>query len=112
MDYDNASPKQLREWKKEYRKKCRQEMKSYLKRFPDATAEERQDLREWVNSGHSPYENGDYISTEYGEPMDFITARRFLEAVCQEYLKDPVKFQSGLAESDDVIVDPDSELPF
>ena len=75
-------------------------MWSYLKRFPDATPEEKQTLRRWVNSGHSPYENGDYIVNDDGGPMDFISALRFWEAEYQEYLKDPKAYR-GAHDSED-----------
>ena len=64
-------------------------MRRYLKQFPDATPEEKKSLRSWVRSGHSPYENGDYIANDSGGPMDFINALRFLEDEYQELLKDP-----------------------
>ncbi len=114
IDYENVSPETLKEWEKEYRNKCQREMRQYLKYFPDATPEEKRDLQRWVRSGHSPYDNGDYIATDSGGPMDFINARRFLEYEYQEYLKDPeayrgspdpAEFISGNSESDD-------DLPF
>ena len=43
-------------------------------------AKERNDLRKWVQSGHSPYDNGWHIATEAGEPMDFINALRLVES--------------------------------
>ena len=43
-------------------------------------AKERNDLRKWVQSGHSPYDNGWHIATEAGEPMDFISALRLVES--------------------------------
>ena len=67
-------------------------MSQYLKLFPDATPEEKSALRSWVRSGHSPYENGDFIATDSGGPMDFINARRFQEELYQEYLKNPDAF--------------------
>ncbi len=88
LDHDDADPETVKEWKRQYRKKCWLEMRAYLKDFPDATSEERQALREWVKSSHSPYDNGDYVATESGGPMDFIHARRFLEEEYLEYLKD------------------------
>ena len=35
----------------------RQLMKDYLKENPDATPEEKAELRSWVMTGHSPYDN-------------------------------------------------------
>jgi len=114
IDYENPSPETLKEWEKDYRNKCRREMRQYLKDFPDATPEERQELRNWVKSGHSPYENGDFIATESGGPMDFINARRFLEEEYREYLKDPEAYHGSPDPSEQVPENPDSnhDLPF
>jgi len=114
MDYENVSPEALKEWEREYRNKCRREMTQYLKDFPDATPEEKRALSSWVRSGHSPYENGDYIANDSGGPMDFINAQRFLEAEYQEYLKDPEGYHdnSGSKESQGHRTDPDAGLPF
>lgn len=89
-------------------------MRQYLKDFPDATPEEKRDLSSWVRSGHSPYENGDYIVTDSGGPMDFINARRFLKAEYQEYLKDPERYRGSPDPSELVPEKPDSnrDLPF
>ena len=113
-DYENPSLEALKEWEKEYRNKCRREMRQYLKGFPDVTPEEKRDLSSWVRSGHSPYENGDYISTESGGPMDFINARCFLEDEYQRYLKDPEAYLGSLEPTESVPDDSDtnSDLPF
>ena len=89
IDYENVSPETVKEWEKEIRRKNQRDMRSYLKRFPEATPEEKEALRNWVRAGNSPYENDSYVATESGGPMDFISARRFLEDEYQEYLKDP-----------------------
>lgn len=89
FDYDNVDPETLKEWENEFRRENRRDMRRYLKQFPDASQEEKEALRSWVRSGHSPYENGTYIANESGGPMDFISAMRFLEEEYQEYLKDP-----------------------
>ena len=96
FDYDTVDPETLKEWEAEIRQKNWRDMRDYLKQFPDATPEEKKALRSWVRSGHSPYENGDYIATESGGPMDFINALRFLEDVYQEYLKDPEGYEGRL----------------
>ena len=41
------------------------------------TKEERSALHEWVSSGRSPYENGDYLCDGGGYPLDFVAAIRF-----------------------------------
>lgn len=116
FDYENVDPETLKEWKTELLKEFKREMRSYLKQFPDATLEEKRDLRRWVNAGHSPYENGDFIVNDDGVPMDFINAQRFLEAEYQEYLKDPDAYRGG-QDSEEYIspkYDPETgdELPF
>lgn len=89
FDYDSVDPETLKEWEAEFRRKNQRDMRRYLKQFPDVTPDEKKALRSWVRSGHSPYENGWYIATDAGGPMDFINASRFLEDEYQEYLKDP-----------------------
>ena len=116
FDYENVDPETLKEWKAELLREFKREMRSYLKRFPDATPDEKRDLRRWVNSGHSPYENGDYIVNDDGGPMDFISAQRFLEEECQEYLKDPDTYREtqGGEERISLKYDPETgdALPF
>ena len=85
FDYNHADPETMKEWEAEFRRQNWRDMHSYLKRFPYVTPEEKKALRSWVRSGHSPYENGDFIATESGGPMDFINALRFWEDVCHEY---------------------------
>lgn len=114
IDYENVDSETLKEWDREYRNKCRREMTQYLKDFPDATPEEKRALSSWVRAGHSPYVNGDNIVNDYSRPMDFINARRFLENMHQEYLKNPEAFRDV---PDDVVhtpfsMDPNSNLPF
>jgi len=79
-------------------------------------AEEKRELRRWVNAGHSPYENGDYIVNDDGGPMDFINALRLLEVEYQEYLKDPDSYRGG-QDSEEYIypkydTETGDELPF
>lgn len=114
ISYTNVSPEVMKQWKKEYRIQCQREMREYLKNFPDATSEEKRDLQSWVRSGHSPYDNGDYLATDSGRPMDFINARRFLEDKCKEYLNDPDRFRGSHDPMKFVPVDSDSssDLPF
>ena len=88
FDCSIVDAKTRKAWKAENRRKNLRDMREYLKLFPDATTEEKIDLKNWVNSGHSPFENGDYISTESGQPMDFINAARFLESLVQEHLNE------------------------
>lgn len=116
LDYENVDPETLKEWKAKLLQEFKREMRSYLKRFPDATPDEKRDLRRWVNSGHSPYENGDYIVNDDGRPLDFISAQRFLEAECQEYLKDPDTYRETQGGEERISLEYDPEtgdaLPF
>ena len=114
---DNVDPEILKIWKEEFHKKDLRDMRHYLKQFPDATPEEKKALRRWVNSGHSPYENGDYIVNDDGGPMDFINALRFWEVQYQAYLNDPDAYQKPPDDSEEYIspkFDPETgeELPF
>lgn len=55
-------------------------LKEQLNKYEEVapmTKSERKKLHQWVASGHSPYDNGDYLYFENGCPMDFISALRF-----------------------------------
>lgn len=54
----------------------REELKKYRKEM-SLTEEEVHELEQWVSLGNSPYDNGDYIYTDQGYPMDFVNALRF-----------------------------------
>lgn len=60
--------------KRETREFLMQELKEY-ERETEMTKEERRLLHQWVASGRSPYDNGDYIYGA-GGPLDFISALR------------------------------------
>lgn len=62
----------------------RQLMKDYLKKNPDATPEEKAELRSWVMTGHSPYDNPDGLCDDCCHPLDFISAMRFWNDFCLE----------------------------
>ena len=96
------------------------------------TREELRELTKWVSEGNSPYDNGDYIYTEYGVPMDFISALCFQKEHLKWLRRLPADEQENVArklrgeydtalddvvfcaaESDyDWLMDPDEELPF
>ncbi len=110
-----VEPEILKEWKAEFRRKNQFDMKNYLKRFPDATPEEKDALRNWVRTGNSPCDNGDFIAEESGCPMDFINAMRLMEDMYREYLMDPDGFQRRMGPIPDVSPVDDSDgvdLPF
>lgn len=54
----------------------KEELKKYKKEMT-LTEEELRELEQWVSLGNSPYDNGDYIYTDQGYPMDFVNAMRF-----------------------------------
>lgn len=64
---------------RELREFLSEELQRYTREIP-MNAKERSELRKWVQSGHSPYDNGWYISTETGEPLDFINALRAVQS--------------------------------
>lgn len=66
----------------ENRKFLTEQLKSYIKEM-SMTKEERKELEKWVSSGHSPYDKGDYIYSDAGYPLDFVSAMR----VQQEEMK-------------------------
>lgn len=77
------------------------------------TQAERKELQVWVRSGYSPYDNGWYIATEAGIPMDFVNALRLsenMEVVIPEYDTQSDKIAFILNDPDEV--DPFEELPF
>lgn len=68
-------------WSKEDRAHLRNLIKAYLKSVPDATPEEKAELKAWVMNGHDPYDNPYSVWGENGVPLDFIHAVRF----CHEF---------------------------
>lgn len=77
-DIESMSDKEYLDWL----------LKQYLKEIPDITSEELKDLKEWINEGHSPYENGCYICDDNCKPMDFVHAQRFMEELAKEHEAD------------------------
>ena len=97
----------------------RQQLKEYLRGFPDATSEEIAAVREWVKDGNSPYENGDGVCGDNCYPLDFINTMRFWDGMYQEWLEDPEGFTERYLSSNEdntttVFGDPNSPdaLPF
>lgn len=41
---------------------------------------EYKELCQWVQAGHSPYDNGWAMATDWGTPMDYISAKRIVES--------------------------------
>ena len=78
------------------------------------TDTEYRELCEWVQAGSSPYDNSWYIATDAGTPMDYISAKRFVESegcVIAGYdtvNDEPIFF----IQDDNTEVTTDGELPF
>ena len=78
------------------------------------TDTEYRELCEWVQAGNSPYDNSWYIATDAGTPMDYISAKRFVESegcVIAGYdtvNDEPIFF----IQDDNTEVTTDGELPF
>lgn len=75
----------------------RQLVKDYLKRVPDATSEEKTELKAWVMSGHDPYDNPYSINERgttkiytsfaiYGEYINGNESRRRLSILSTDFL--------------------------
>ena len=61
--------------KREVRKFLTEQLREYESNTIMSKSE-RKELYNWVASGRSPYENGDYICGSNGCPLDFISALR------------------------------------
>ena len=75
-------------------KDVRREAREFLKRYPDATSDEIDALYEWMQDGHSPYENGDGVCDDNCHTLDFINTIRFWDGMRQEWLEDPEAFMA------------------
>lgn len=63
---------------REIRTTLSNDLQQYVKEV-SMNAREYSELRKWVQSGRSPYDNGWYIATDAGTPMDFVNALRIVE---------------------------------
>ena len=96
----------MREKKNQYL--SRPNIQAYLRKYPDATAEEKRDLVKWLKAGQSPATNDCDLCDERGYPMDFIDARRNWQALIQQHYLHPVESEKdGSVSADDF-----DELPF
>ena len=66
---------------KELKALLRKELKEYEQTIGDLTPDERKDLREWVKTGRSVYDNPWYISMGNGWPIDYIKASRIFDEI-------------------------------
>lgn len=98
---------------KDLRILLREDLQRYVKGIQMTDAEYRE-LCEWVQAGNSPYDNDWYMATDAGTPIDYISAKRFVESegcVIAGYdtvNEEPIFF----IQDDNTEVTTDEELPF
>ena len=63
---------------REVRQLLERDLNRYETEFSMSNSEYAE-LRQWVQEGHSPYDNPWYIATEGGIPMDYINAKQVIE---------------------------------
>ena len=86
----------------------RPDVRVYLRKYPDITAEEKRELVKWLKVGRSPETNDYNLCDDRGYPLDFIDARRTEQDLFQQHLA-----QSSESEAADIDAINDSyELPF
>jgi len=66
---------------KERRDLLRKELREYEQTIGDLTPDERKELREWIKTGRSVYDNPWYISMGNGWPLDYIKASRTFDEI-------------------------------
>lgn len=112
---------------RENRELLTEQLRQYEKEMR-MTSDERKELHKWVASGRSPYDNGDYICTDGGYPLDFVSALRFEKEQMEWYQNLSEEGKEELVsgsieyntETDEIMMncskyyqtDPDEELPF
>lgn len=106
MKFHNSVPKELQAL-------LANDLKQYEKEVL-MSKEEARELQQWVQAGNSPYDNGWYITTEHGTPMDYISAKRILESgACLVAEYDTVNDNPVLIIQDEQDEDTaDEDLPF
>lgn len=114
-------------FQKHVKREMREFLSQQLKEYESETQMSKEEhllLHEWVASGRSPYENGDYIYGA-GGLLDFISAHRTMQEIMEnpEEMSDvgrelPVQYDTT---SDDIMLDisrlhlpdiADEDLPF
>ena len=86
----------------------RLDVRVYLQKYPDITAEEKHDLLKWLKSGQSPATNDYNLYDDRGYPLDFIDARRTELDLMQQHVQHLDKPEETLPDSKE---DP-FDLPF
>lgn len=113
----------------EHREFLQEQLKQYKKEMT-MSKDELRELEKWVAIGRSPYDNGDYIYSENGCPMYFVSAMRFQDEMYEWWMNlSEEEREQELRElrgdydtvSDSIIINtewsdpamvPDAELPF
>jgi hypothetical protein len=95
---------------------ARRDLREYEAKTP-MTSEERVELRKWVREGNSPYENPWLLYGDNGCLIDFVSAMRFDEELCEEFRnKTPeelVKFyQQQDEQANESPIDDNGIIPF
>ena len=93
---------------KELKGMLHKELKRYEAEIGYISPEERNNLREWVKYGNSPYDNPNCCSCDNGWPMDYVTAIR-TDKELRNMHDNPKKYQAE-PEPEEWIVDP--TVPF
>lgn len=98
---------------KDLRTLLSKDLQRYVKEIQMTDAEYRE-LCEWVQDGNSPYDNGWYIATDAGTPMDYISAKRLVEGGrCVNAGYDTINDEPiFLVQDDDTESAADEEVPF
>ena len=86
----------------------RPDVRAYLQKYPDATAQEKRDLVKWLKAGQSPATNDCNLCDDRGYPLDFIDARRTEEDLIKQHLLRPPEIEEASSES----LNDSEELPF
>jgi len=60
----------------------RKELKQYIVTFGEMTPEELNEVHRWVKKGNSVHDNPCYLADEDGRVMDYITAIRINDDMC------------------------------
>lgn len=98
---------------KEARLMLTNDLQRYAKEV-EMSKSEYEELCQWVQAGHSPYDNGWYMVTDWGAPMDYISAKRIVESgmdlmVAYDAANDEPVFYVQKDDSEATVGD---ELPF
>jgi len=86
----------------------RKEMALYVQTIGSMTEREKKDLRDWVKSGNSVYDNPYFLYVDNGFPMDYINAIR----INQEMMDEPDCFRWGQMEEAKSALGEDNDAPF